>query len=91
MIFNLPDGSGVAFVCVRGQRRPKCCSVCGTNAGERLCDGRDPGAKKTCDAPLCLRCTVQVQPAEQMDLMGAQQRPDPRDYCPRHAKKKATP
>lgn len=51
---ELPGG-GVAIVCTRG-KRTRSCSVCGRRGAELLCDGRSPGRKRTCDAPLCRRC-----------------------------------
>ena len=52
--YQLPDG-GIAIVCTRGKRRPPC-SVCGRRGSELLCDGKVPGRKRTCDAPLCRGC-----------------------------------
>lgn len=69
----LPDG-GTAIVCGRGPRA-KPCSVCGNYLGSQLCDGRIPGKRSTCNAPLCKRCaTTQPNPRNSSDTL---------DYCPR--------
>lgn len=78
-----------AFVCTRGQRK-RACVVCGRDA-DRLCDGKlaairypRKSGSKTCDAPICSRCSVQrparrrVPGSEFVDL-------DPADFCPKHA------
>lgn len=62
-------GQVVMIVCSRGRRPPRC-SVCGTRPGTQLCDGPGPGGG-TCDAPVCLACTVHAEPD--------------RDFCPAHA------
>jgi hypothetical protein len=55
---------GVAFVCGRlGRQKRERCSVCGRASAARLCDG-DVGDGKTCDAPLCVKCSVQRAPVE---------------------------
>lgn len=64
-------GSDFAIVCVRGAR-PRAVCRCGTSVYTRLCDHREPGRKRTCDAKLCDRCAVSVGPN--------------RDLCPAHAR-----
>ncbi len=82
-------------VCVRGRRNSAVCVVCHKPGADRLCDGRDLGAAKTCDAPIHARCAVQVKKPQQAELL-----PVPRlevhgddtlDYCPKHAPAKVTP
>jgi hypothetical protein len=61
-------------LCIRthpADRLPRC-SVCGTRAGEYLCD--HPGGGGTCDRPLCAKCSVSSG-------RGARRV----DYCPGHA------
>lgn len=66
--FRIPGG-GAAIVC----SRRKSCSVCGAPS-DKLCDYPLTGEKagKTCDRPLCRRCTAH--------------RPPDVDYCPAHAR-----
>lgn len=61
------------IICSRGSRQPRC--RCGAPS-TKLCDFPLTGEKtgKTCDRPLCDRCTVSAGP----DL----------DYCEPHAKLK---
>lgn len=57
------EGLGV-IVCMRGVR-PKKCRYCGA-AAVRLCDAkRTPRSKRTCDTPMCSRCTF--NPAADVD------------------------
>jgi hypothetical protein len=68
---NIPGG-GVAIVCSRDKRKAsKPCSVCRTYAGTQLCDG--PGLRKgrTCDVPLCPRCSLRGKDGDT-------------DFCPKH-------
>lgn len=53
---------GMAITCSRGERTKKC-KQCGERA-ELLCDFELGGTKrgKTCDAPLCRRCAIEVGP-----------------------------
>ncbi len=60
-------GGGTVIVCGRGKRKQNC--ACGYT-GTRLCDWKI-GAGKTCDKPMCPKCTY--EPAEGKDL------------CPAHA------
>jgi hypothetical protein len=62
-------GGGTVIICTgRGaKRKPNC--ACGYT-GTRLCDWKIGGGK-TCDTPICPRCTF--EPAEDKDL------------CPKHA------
>lgn len=64
---------GVGFACTRGDRRIRPCSSCG-QASTLLCDEPLRGSKKgkTCDAPLCRGCAVEVGPD--------------RHLCPPHAR-----
>lgn len=66
------DASGkvVGIACSRGPAF-KPCSVCKSSPGTKLCDA--PGSKpgRTCDAPLCARCSRHIPGA---DL----------DFCPKH-------
>lgn len=65
-----PDGTVTrGIICSRGSRA-KPCQVCGLPS-TKLCDA-DVGNGKTCDAPLCGRCTQHVG----LDT----------DYCPKHRK-----
>lgn len=68
---DLPGG-GVAIVCTRGRRKRKpACKFCGVADAGFLCDA--PVAKRrTCDAPICGGCRVNVGPNV--------------DVCPEHAK-----
>jgi len=60
---KIPDG-GYAIVCGRSQRSQHC--KCG-RPSTRMCDWKVPSRKsKTCDAPLCDRCTH--SPAPDKDL-----------------------
>lgn len=63
-------GGGHAIVCGPRARRRKC-AECGRPA-DLLCDARLKGKAKTCDRPICDRCTT--SPAEGKDL------------CPEHAR-----
>lgn len=65
-------GNGLAaIVCTRG-KRPIRCAVCGS-PGDRLCDFpvTVKGKRKTCDKPLCTKCSTK---------QGAGI-----DFCPAHA------
>lgn len=66
------DG-GTGFVCSRPSRKQqKFCKGCGRPA-DLLCDWKVKGkASGTCDAPICLRCTMSPAPDK--------------DLCPEHAK-----
>jgi hypothetical protein len=66
-------GGGVAIICQRGQRRPRC-SACKAAPATRQCDWPLTGAKagRTCDANLCDSCAVSAGP----DV----------DHCPAHAR-----
>lgn len=64
---QLPGG-GHAIVCGSKSFATKRCS-CGQPA-TKLCDGKLDGSRKTCDQPLCDRCTTSPAPDK--------------DYCPRH-------
>lgn len=57
-------GGGTIIICSRGKRQPKC--ACGYT-GTRLCDWKIGGGK-TCDTPLCPKCTH--EPTEGKDLCG---------------------
>lgn len=59
------------IICSRSSRKRRRCSVCHVYDGTQLCDGVI-GASKTCDAPLCKRCTKRVA--------------SDKDYCPVHFK-----
>lgn len=52
-------GGGGAIVCSRG-RRSRPCAFC-PRTSSRLCDGPKPNGK-TCDKPICDRCTWQPDP-----------------------------
>ena len=58
---------GVAIVCTRGRRGPKC-SVCRERPAERLCDGfmvtPDGLMSDACSVQLCVRCTTTVPARE---------------------------
>lgn len=56
------------IICSRSRRRVRDCVHCGLPAG-RLCDGPGAGNGKTCDRPLCARCTHER---------------GRRDYCAQH-------
>ena len=73
---DLPDG--YVIVCSE-RRRAKRCSVCG-RPGDLLCDYPLRGAKagKTCDRPLCAKCTRRQAPASSPNGT------DSTDYCPPH-------
>lgn len=64
-------GSDFAILCTRGARRRDLCE-CGAVEHTRLCDHREPGRKRTCDAKLCDACAVSVGPD--------------RDLCREHAR-----
>lgn len=51
-------GDGSILICSRG--RAQLCSSCGTVWATALCDGKVPGSRSTCDAPLCPRCALHV-------------------------------
>lgn len=53
---------GMIIICARGKRQPRC--RCGYTA-TRLCDWKIGGGK-TCDEPLCVKCTH--EPVEGKDL-----------------------
>lgn len=58
-----------AIVCTSEKR--KRCIKCGSRA-DLLCDWKTPGGRrKTCDAPICGRCTTSPAPDK--------------DLCPEHA------
>jgi hypothetical protein len=59
-----------AVVCGPRQRR-KPCVGCGASAPLLLCDWKLPGGL-TCDAPICMDCTISPAPGK--------------DLCPIHAK-----
>lgn len=68
------DAAGnVVIVCSRGTREKKCL-VCGRIA-VRQCDGPGRGKRKSCDAPLCARCTT--SPRAGVDLC-----PEHRNFQP---------
>lgn len=71
--------SGVAFVCSRGRRDRRLCSVpgCGRRVA-RECDApvSRKGIPGTCDRPLCASCAVKIG----IGLDG-----DSVDFCPPHA------
>lgn len=64
-------GNAVAIVCSRGRRTRKRCA-CGMPA-TKLCDHKEPGQRRTCDAPLCNGCATPAGPD--------------RDLCPAHVSK----
>lgn len=69
---KLPDGTEM-IVCSRGRRTKRC--ACGA-AATLLCDApRRPTGKRTCDAPLCAKCTTKDGPD--------------RDLCRAHAPRPA--
>jgi hypothetical protein len=91
----------LAIICTR-QRTRKWCSVCSKNPGSFLCDGPAPAGtkRKTCDAPLCKRCTRQTLKPRQLKMTAFQmdlgdgharglafdfQEEETIDLCPRHA------
>lgn len=73
-VVKLPGGGG-AIICSRGPRPKQKRCACGAVA-TLLCDA-DVGAGKTCDKPLCARCTFSPGP----EL----------DYCPDHSNQKRLP
>lgn len=72
-VMRLPGG-GSAIVCTRGPKtKPKPCVRCGA-VSTRLCDAQLApdlaGKARSCDAPICARCTTSPRPGV--------------DYCPDH-------
>lgn len=60
-------GGGTVIICGRGKRKPVC--RCGYTA-TRLCDWK-LGGGRTCDKPMCPKCTHEPAPGK--------------DLCPKHA------
>jgi hypothetical protein len=67
---------GIAILCGRFPRR-KPCSACREHVGDKLCDGKVPGKRGTCDAPICGCCaTTRRNPKKPSDTL---------DFCKAHA------
>lgn len=61
-LYDMKTGKVNGFICSHGKRpgsRTPCCA-CGQVGSPKLCDGRRPGQRGTCDAPLCDHCASHV-------------------------------